>query len=1514
MSHRSRVRQVALALVVFGAGATSAWSAERARPLRALVFSGKNNHDWKRTTPVLKQILEASGRFAVDVTDKPADCDARTLAKYSVVVSNWTNWPDVKQREWGPVAEKALLDHVRGGKGFALFHAASTPFQDWADYQQIVGSTWGLGQTGHGAIHAFKVTIKDKGHPITHGMRDIWIRDELWHRTKRQPGIHVLCEAFSARERGGSGAVEPVALCTRFGKGRCFHLVLGHDVAAMRNVAWGTLMSRGTEWAATGKVTIPIPSAWPGSVDEAELAGGDLDADLKAIAKYRFGQSRVGLARIETWVRHAATRASLRKALAAKMSAMLGSDATPDCKQFLCGQLSLIGSAAEVPILAGLLGDKELSLAARSALERIPDEAAPAALRKAMAGAQGPSLIGLVNTLGERRDASSVAVIARHLGSKDPAVAGAAIEALGKIGGSAAAKALSGVEAALPERLGPIRDDALLRCAEGLAGSGRTDEAEKIYRALSARDRLARVRAAALVGLVTCKKDKGQEVLLAALTRRDRALQSAAVRCIPTVPGSALTKALADKLPTLSPVVQVQVVVALGRRADKVALPAVAKAVETDHREVRRAALTALGQLGDASTIPLLAGLAAKSSGSEQRIIRHSLAQLRGEGLDAAMVDLIARSTPPVQIELITALSARNARSAVPALLRSAEAADPKVRAEAIKALGVLGNTQACSALIGLLGKKALAADDRRGIESALVAICRRRGGADVAAAPIVAAMSGATMPQQRSLLRVLSVLGGDKALQAVLAAADAGQADIRTAAINALADWPDAAPLEALLDIARLGKSGDAARTALALRGFGRLTGKAKGRKPGDMTQLFAKALSLAKRAETKRALLGRLGSVVSPAAMKLAVANLSDAAVVNDAGLAAVRIAKTIWRSHRAEVKSALTRVLAVCKAPAVRQQAYVILLLKLTRPDNLALGATATSPDGIDKDGAAGGDQAAIDGKPETYWDEVDNQKVYRLKVTFKAATVVSALSILGHGHHNYAPKDFDIVCDGKVVKTVKNAVYTNNRLQVRFGETRCTSLELRITGKYGPSPGIRELEIYDLDATAKGFGLVNLARDATARSPDGIEKDGAAGGDPAAIDGNSETYWDEQDDHRLYLLKIDLPRPANVSAISILGHKHHDFAPKDFRILCDNEVVKTVQGATYIDNELVVVFPSTRCKSLELAISGCYGKSPAIRELGIYHVDLPGQPKSGPSPMLDAPSYTWRWTDNSLALLNHGHAVWQLNYDKRAPTPYFHPVCLTDCTDLTCLSPPDHPWHRALWFAWKQINGLNYWEEDRKTGLSEGRTEVTSVKVDPGQDHSARIEMSLSYHPPDQPAVLTEKRLLVVSAPDKVGRYRIDWHSTFKAGQKDVLLDRTPIPGEKNGVGHGGYAGLSVRVAKSLRDWRVVDAEGRTAMECHRKGARWLDFSGMTANGKPGGIAIFDHPSNVRHPSPWFLVLNPNVPFGYFSPAVLFEKPYTLSAGKTLTLRYRILIHPGRADKAMLEAEWKKWSAP
>jgi len=285
-------------------------------------------------------------------------------------------------------------------------------------------------------------------------------------------------------------------------------------------------------------------------------------------------------------------------------------------------------------------------------------------------------------------------------------------------------------------------------------------------------------------------------------------------------------------------------------------------------------------------------------------------------------------------------------------------------------------------------------------------------------------------------------------------------------------------------------------------------------------------------------------------------------------------------------------------------------------------------------------------------------------------------------------------------------------------------------------------------------------------------------------------------------------------------------------------------------------------------------------------------------------------SWRRTDESVALINNNNTVWQLNFARSEGKPYFHPLALVDGTALTWLRPADHPWHRALWFSWKYINGLNYWEEDKDTGQSEGRTEIGQVKVTCNDDHAASIQMTLNHNPPGKKPVLTEKRRLLVSPPNEMGQYYIDWESSFVAGDEDVVLGRTPIVGEEDGVAWGGYAGLSLRMLKEARQWQFRDCYGGSDMKAHGKKARWVDYSGATATGQIAGIAIFDHPQNLRHPSPWYVAK----PITYFSPAPLFHEPYTLKKGKTLRLKYRILIHGQEVDQAFLNTQWHEYAKP
>jgi len=282
------------------------------------------------------------------------------------------------------------------------------------------------------------------------------------------------------------------------------------------------------------------------------------------------------------------------------------------------------------------------------------------------------------------------------------------------------------------------------------------------------------------------------------------------------------------------------------------------------------------------------------------------------------------------------------------------------------------------------------------------------------------------------------------------------------------------------------------------------------------------------------------------------------------------------------------------------------------------------------------------------------------------------------------------------------------------------------------------------------------------------------------------------------------------------------------------------------------------------------------------------------------------YSWQQTDGSIELLNSNGIVWQFNFRKQEGRPYFHPLSLTDGTVLTSLRPPDHPWHRGLWFSWKYINELNYWDPE----LPPGQTEITNVKTTLGEDYSAHIEISLSYHPPRKPAVLTENRTLVVSAPDENGCYCIDWLSVFTPGEDNVLLDRTPLPGEKNGKPYGGYAGLSLRMAERTKGWEFLSSERPLEPASHGTKARWVDFSGETGNGRFAGVAIFDHPDNPRHPSRWWL--SRSMP--YFGPAILFDKPYTLTRAERLMLRYRIFVHTGPAGNEMLESKWKSFLTP
>lgn len=316
------------------------------------------------------------------------------------------------------------------------------------------------------------------------------------------------------------------------------------------------------------------------------------------------------------------------------------------------------------------------------------------------------------------------------------------------------------------------------------------------------------------------------------------------------------------------------------------------------------------------------------------------------------------------------------------------------------------------------------------------------------------------------------------------------------------------------------------------------------------------------------------------------------------------------------------------------------------------------------------------------------------------------------------------------------------------------------------------------------------------------------------------------------------------------------------------------------------------------SLTLIVAMTVAQFPAKECLG------QAEPDNSPKTVSTDRDFGWRESDTSLALLNHGRMAWEHVHDRKIGKPYVR-FGLLDGTELTrpCPFPEgypksDHTWHRALWWSWKAINGINFWEQNQPG------TDPAKVQITHGDDGSARIEVAIAYHLPDQPPLVNERRIITVSAPDETGTYHIDWQATFTpAGEDDVVFNKNS------------YGGMALRMAAECcgdatagkQPWAFLDSEGRA--NCNNQTARWVNYSGIAPNGEPASVAMFDHPDNPRHPSWW----QSRAHYPYLNPSFTCKEDYTLPAGESLTLRYRILVHQGAADTERLEQEWKAFAA-
>ncbi len=406
-----------------------------------------------------------------------------------------------------------------------------------------------------------------------------------------------------------------------------------------------------------------------------------------------------------------------------ELLAILKSDAPQQQKGEACIDLGRVGTKAAVAPLATLLGDEKLAHMARYALETIPDPAVDEALRAALGALKGQPLVGVIQSVGVRRDATAVEPLGACLGDADAEIAAAAAASLGRIATPAAV-------AALKQSLGkvPAAAEGLLRCAE----AAKPEQAAALYDVLRSAQVQPHVKVAATRGAILSRGAAGVPLLLEQLRGEDAVLFGAALRTALELPGAETTQALAAELGKLPAVKQGRVCDVLGQRGDAAAVPALLALARSGAAEPRSSAIRALARLGDASAVPVLAELASAGDEEVAKAALAAIAGFPGQAADKAIISLVSSSEAKLRRVGIDLISRRRITAAVPELLRLAGDADPELSAASLKAAGEMAGVKDIPALLAIL-QKTPATD---AAADALAAVCTR------AAVPVAGAIT----------------------------------------------------------------------------------------------------------------------------------------------------------------------------------------------------------------------------------------------------------------------------------------------------------------------------------------------------------------------------------------------------------------------------------------------------------------------------------------------------------------------------------------------------------------------------------------------------------------------------------------------------------------------------------------------------------------------------------------------------------------------------------------------------
>jgi len=486
-----------------------------AGPRKILVF-WRCEGFFHTSIPVVNEALKIMGKktgaYEVTVcTDDYSIFTPEKLAQFDVVCLNNTTHLKFNPKET-PERCNALMDFIKGGKGIVGIHAATDNFYDWPEGMEMMGGKF----TGHpwGGGGTWAIKIDEPDHPLMAAFKGkgFKINDEiyrtdppLYSRSKQRVLMSLDMSdptTKNARDVKPSDEDTGITWIKTWGNGRMFYCSLGHNDHIFWNPAILQHYLDGIQFALGDyKVdTTPKPIVSSGK-------GSKMEQQLNILkTTYDWGQSRVPLTELSEYIRSMHGNAAELKNIEKALLGVLDSDAKRAGKQFVCRELSIIGTEQSVPTLTKMLVDEETSDMARYALERIPGSAVDEALRGSLREARGNARIGIINSLGQRRDKGAVRILSGILDGSNQEAAIAAAAALGQIADSQAAETLAEAKNKAEGKLLSVVLDAYLKCADQMVADGNKIKAMAIYKELQKEGMPKPIRTAALTGMINAAK------------------------------------------------------------------------------------------------------------------------------------------------------------------------------------------------------------------------------------------------------------------------------------------------------------------------------------------------------------------------------------------------------------------------------------------------------------------------------------------------------------------------------------------------------------------------------------------------------------------------------------------------------------------------------------------------------------------------------------------------------------------------------------------------------------------------------------------------------------------------------------------------------------------------------------------------------------------------------------------------------------------------------------------------